>query len=222
MFSHFPLPGWYSSGSFYVVQCLADTLLVIATLLVYVYILNIYEDIRPGTYWTLTSIIIVAAIGYQGLGHLLCLLSKRSLPNMVIMCVAVFLVHMIHSSFFVPEHKLHYVFQITAKLSWFKYVIDLTLLQLFGFGRCGHRQVNVVLYRSHLMDEDFYSLFIQMTLLTIAMRVVALIVYLKMMNPVENRREREHRIGQVEHKIVQAIIPGMSSHHQFRIKTVQF
>jgi len=71
--------------------------------------------------------------------------------------IAAYLVLILLSNYFIPLKNLHYVHQLISMLSIPKYAFEAIALLEYGFGRCGPREIQVVLAWMDLQDEDYFT-----------------------------------------------------------------
>ena len=86
--------------------------------------------------------------------------------------------------------RMHYVYQILAHFSIPHFAFEAALLIIYGNGRCGEREVQVLLHAMSLTDEYLYSCFAMLTVNLVLYRVVAIWLMVKRVNPPEDRRMR--------------------------------
>ena len=160
----------------------------------YVYICNIYESVLPGTFWKLVLLLTLSGIGFQGMAHVFSLLSNGNITILTIISISVFILFCQISNFFLPLAQLHYIYQFIANFSISRFVFEAALLLQYGFGRCGPKQIQPILYTMSIDDGHFYYC-IQMLLVNLVLyRGLAIYLLMVKSNPVQNRRQRVARL----------------------------
>ena len=176
-------------------KSLFELIPLIPVILVYVYIVNWYEEIRPGIYWQFVQLFLLGTLAFQSMAHMFALLSRGSTSILLFITVTTFMSFILLSNFLLAHARLHYIYQFVSNFAVSRFMFEAALLLVYGFGRCREgREVNLLLYDNLLRDEDFTHC-IRMLLLNIVLyKAVAMYLLIRSANPVENRRKRVARI----------------------------
>lgn len=70
------------------------------------------------------------------------------------------------------------------------------MLLQYGFGRCANNEPNIVLHTLNIDDADYFRNIGILLLLILFFRALALFLFIRRLNPIENRRKRVARIAQ--------------------------
>src|SRR5699024_4482102 len=96
---------------------------------------------------------------------------------------------------FLVYGRMHYAYQLLAHLSIPHFSYEAALLLVYGFGRCGHRQIHSLLYVMELTDEYLPECLGMLIMVLVFFRIVAIWLLIRAVNPLENRRTRLTRIS---------------------------
>ncbi|KPM08599.1 ABC transporter sub-family G-like protein 16 [Sarcoptes scabiei] len=216
--------GWYSTGVFYLTKFVYEITLFNIIITLYLWIIDIYEPIHPGIYWWMFLLLNLGVQAIQGLSHFVSLLSNGNSFVYIAMANFFYSLMIMTANFFSKISSLHYMLQAISNLSICRFMIEGVMVLQYGFGRCGPKQLQVVLYNLDITGDHYFYHCLKMLIFQIfVFRILALIVLAIKSNPLENRRRRVKRIIDYHQQIKpsNAIVPGLSSHLEFRIKKVQ-
>jgi len=144
------------------------------------------------------GLLILGAIAFQGLSHIFALVANGNLNILIIISVTTFLISTVLSNFLLTYSRLHYVFQFMSNFAISRFIFEAIMLSIYGFGRCGPDEIQQLLYIMNLTDGDIFHC-IQMLLFNILFyRIIALVLLIRRVNPVENRRKRAEKL--TEHR----------------------
>ena len=187
--------GWYSSGSFYLMKALLETVWVAPMILIYVVIINIYNEVRPGIYWHFVQIFLLSSFGIQGVSHIFSILANGKILPSMIMTLATYLISCLLGNFFVKLERLHYFYKFLSQISIAKFTFQAGVLLEYGFGRCQRNEIQTLLY-SLGINDDYYHYSIWMLVFNLMLfRIIAIVLLICKANPQENRRHRVKRIA---------------------------
>ena len=71
------------------VKCITETIPLIGVNLVYIYICNYYEVVRPGIFWDFFMVLTLASVGFQGVAHIFALLTRGNIPVLAVLSITV-------------------------------------------------------------------------------------------------------------------------------------
>lgn len=189
-----PPLGWYTTGVYYIIRSLGDLLPMIPIVLLYVYIGNIYEPIRPGIFWHFFAILLLSLAVSQSVSHIMIVLSRQNVNVIIIILIGSFNVFLLWSNFFVKMARAHYVYQFISNFAFARFTLESIILLQYGFGRCAKKEIQPVLYLMDLEDEDYTTGILMLIFNLIVYRYIAFALLLRKMNPIENRQLRGKRL----------------------------
>ena len=217
-------------------KCIFEIVPIIPVMMIYVYIINIYESVRPGIYWWMFALFLMAMLSIQSVSNLVALLvtnvggGQRAGSQMIMLIVCsityIFLMNSL-SNFYNPLDTVHYFYQIIAYFNTSRWLHEALILLQYGFGRCGKKEIQAILYIMHIYhDEYFYKCVTMLFANMLLYRTLALLVLLAKSNPMKNRRKRAEQILQyhqkyLEHTPINTIIPGLTTDLHFSIKQIK-
>ena len=192
--------GWYSTGVFYLMKRLHELPLLLPLVMIHVHICNYYDHIRPGIYWNFILVRLLASFATQPLSHICAIISAYNKNNntitLTMTTITVMVISTLLSNLFIHIDKLSNVHQFVANFSVLRFNFEaLTLLQ-YGFGRCGQREIQPILYMMAINDGDYYRALIMLTFLALMYHILAIILLIRSVNPIEDRRKRIVEPGQ--------------------------
>ena len=187
--------GWYSSGAFYTMKFILETLFLPFLIMMYVYFFNIYEDSVPGLYWKFVQIIFLGSVAIQGLAHIYSFISRGNIIIFTVVSVSSFFCFILMSNFFIKLEDLHYVYRFISNFAIQRFVMEPILLLQYGFGRCNSKEIQPILYQMALKDEDYSNRIFMLFVNIIVYRLIALAFLLHSSNSIQNRRKRVSRVS---------------------------
>ncbi len=186
--------GWISCGSFYLTKSIFELLPLLPTILLYVYLGNIYEAVLPGIYWNIVLLFIITAVTFQSQGQIFAILSRGNISMILILSVSVFLFSVLLSNFLLLASRLSAFYLWLSNFAITRFIFEGFMLLQYGFGRCGANEIQVILYVMKLTDDDYYHCILMLLFNLVLYRCIAFYLFYSKFNPVENRRERLARI----------------------------
>ena len=126
-------------------------------IIVYVYVFNIYEDIRPGIFWNFLWISLVCAIYIQSLGHMLVWVSNQSFMMLIIYCSVFLTTGFLFNNFLINVRRLNYVYQFLSNFSLSRHSLEAFVLLVYGFDRCENGESQLMLKYMNLQDSNFLT-----------------------------------------------------------------
>ncbi|XP_046913707.2 uncharacterized protein LOC124494563 [Dermatophagoides farinae] len=222
--------GWYSTGVFYTMKLFTEIIPLIPAIIILAYINDIFEPIRPGMYWWMLFYLIINALVAQALGHLIAILTLGNFIALIIAMPAVQVISLLLSNIATPVRRLHYIFQFLSYFAPTRFGLEAILLLQYGFERCGKKEVQKILLKLKMEDNEhefhetyFLSTIIMLIFNMLFYRIIAILVLLIKTNRYENRRRRAMKIQDAYEKLKPSnvIIPGLQCHHELIIKQIQ-
>ncbi|KAH7637519.1 abc transporter-like protein 17 [Dermatophagoides farinae] len=215
--------GWYSSGTFYVAKAISDWMLMIPSIIIYPFIVDIYSSVRPYVPYYMIIITILPVIAFQGASYILSILFGRNPLNLYISLPILSLLSVFCAMS--PHALSHLAFKLLATFNLFRYQNEAILLLIFGFGRCNDREIQIILYEFGYRHDDYFYYCILMTAVNALLyQTMAITLFCIRHNPFENRRKRIARIEYLNQRKLpsKVIFPGLGcSNDCFTIKTIQ-
>ncbi|KAH7636495.1 abc transporter sub-family g-like protein 3 [Dermatophagoides farinae] len=225
--------GWYSTMSFYLVKSGYEILALIPIILVYNYIVDVFEPVRPGMYWWMVILTFLGALVIQGQSHLFALLIGSNFIVLIVVTFSNFFTWFVLSNTFNPIEEMHYGYQFVAQFSVLRFINEALFQLQYGFDRCNTGEISIVLYKMMLSRDEqgqyFYHCLRMLLFQIVFYRSIALGVLIFKCNPQQNRRTRGHRIREsfrqrqsLRSNQLDTFMPGMSACEQeFNIRTYQ-
>ncbi|OTF69737.1 hypothetical protein BLA29_004511 [Euroglyphus maynei] len=222
--------GWYSTGSFYLMKIFTELIPIIPVIFIYCYIVNIYEPILPGIYYWIVFYLIIGTLAAQAIGHLIAIITLGEFIALIISIPAIQTMALLVSNMVTPVKRLHYTYQFLANFLPTRFGVEALSLLQYGFNRCRRKQVQKLLYRLRMENDEHkhHSAFLMNTIIMLVFivifyRIIALLLLLIKTNRYENRRKRAQNII-IYHKNLKrsnVIIPGLQCHNELIIKKIQ-
>lgn len=213
--------GWYSSGSFYLMKSISESLPLIPIVMCHVYICNIYEDVKPGIYWQLVAMITLGGLAFQAIAHVFSLISNGNMPILTTVSVGMFLLFQMLNNFFISIARLHYVYRFIASFSISRFVFESAILLQYGFKRCRHKEIQQFLYLMKLEDVDLFHCIRMLVVNLIIYHLISIWMLVNKSNSMDNRRQRCERLETYQEKIIPSNSIGLNSNHTYRVEHFQ-
>ena len=182
--------GWYSTGVFYMMQSIMEIVPIIAVIIIYVYIGDLYEPIRPGIYLSFVYLFILATVAFQGMAHIFALSSNSNINILIIVSFTIFLIFSMLSNFMLTYNRLHYVYQFLSNFAISRFHYEAIILLLYGFNRCAPKEIQIILYSMSLVDDDYYNCVWMLLFNIVFYRTVAIVLLIRQANPFQDQRSR--------------------------------
>nr|XP_027202656.1 ABC transporter G family member 2-like [Dermatophagoides pteronyssinus] len=216
--------GWYSTGVFYMTRMIIEWIPLLITAVGFVYTINIYEQIRPGIYYWLLFLFILAMIPMQSFGYLLVILSCNNFAIIVVIMTVISVIWYLLSDGNAPIYNLHYAYQMISNFVPTKFMNRSFLALVYGFDRCRSKEIQPTLYYYRINDDDFYQAIPMLIMNGLLFHTLSLLILIMKANPFKSRRNRAKKI--LDHhqtlKPSNVIIPGLGCHHEFTIKKFEY
>lgn len=196
-------------------------LIALPVIVLYPIVIDIFYPIRTHVWYYMIIILILPMISFQGASYTFSILFGRNPLNVFISLPAILLLSII--CIITPTALSHYAFKLITTFNLFRYQTEAIMFLAFGFGRCGHREIQVILYRVGLIhDEHFYYCILMTAINAILYQTIALSLFFIRHNPFENRRKRIERIEYLNQRQLpsKVMIPGLSCPNDFIIRTI--
>lgn len=203
---------------------------LIPVIFIYGYIINIYEPIIPGVYYSIIFCLVLGSLASQALGHLIAIITLGDFVALVVSIPAIQTISLLVSNMTTPIKRLHYAFQFLSNFSPTRFGIEAISLLQYGFNRCRRKQVQKLLYRLRMENDEhkhhpsfLMNTVIMLIFIIIFYRIVALLILLTKTNRYENRRKRAQKIANHHRsfKKLNVFIPGLQCHNELIIKQIQ-
>ena len=195
--------------------------IVSPVIIFYPIVCDIYQPVRSHIWYYMIFIIIMPMIAVQGASYIISIVFGRNPVNLYISIPALMLLSIV--CVMMPHALSHFAFKLITTFNLFRYQIHAMLFLVYGFGRCGNREIQVVLYRLGLIhDEHFYYCIMMTAVNAILFQSIALLLFLIYNNPFQNRRKRTERIEFRNQRQLpsEVIIPGLTCSNDFIVKTI--
>lgn len=167
------------------------------------YLGNLYESIRPGIYWNIVFLFILATVAFQSMGQMFTLLSRGNISLLIITSVSVFLFFVLLSNFLLLNYRLPVFYQWLSNFAISRFIFEALILLQYGFGRCAEKEIQVTLYTMKIADDDFYHCILMLVFNMIIYRLVAFYLLYCKVNLGENRSKRLERIDKCNSSVFQ-------------------
>ncbi len=138
----------------------------------------------------------------------------------VLFSVGIYVLFLIFCNFLIPVKEFHYSLQWFSNLSTAKLSFTGLIILFYGFDRCSGNEFSSIMYLFDLEDNHFYNNVRLLIIQFILLRSFALIILLIKSNPFSGRKKAQelHELAVNSLKPPKALIPGLSSHFEFKIK----
>ncbi|KAH9493660.1 ABC protein, sub ABCG [Dermatophagoides farinae] len=212
--------GWYSSGTFYLTRMVIEWIPLLITTIGFVYTINIYEIVRPGIFYWYTLLFILAVIPMQSIGYLLVIVAANSFAVIIVTMSVISIIWFLLSDGNAPIDDLHYSYQILSNFVPLRFLNRGTLILQYGFDRCRSKEIQAILYRYHIVDDDLNHSILMLIMNVLLFQTLALLALIVKVNPFQSRRNRAEKILNHHQTLrpLNVIIPGLGCHHEFTIK----
>lgn len=158
LFSELPLffnehrNGWFSTGSFLVMKTITDILPLVVPIAGFVYIIDIYH--RSGFYWHLLLNLLLSVLVSQASFHVFLIIFDEILGCI---CIEVlYLVNVLLSNVALPVAEVP-VLDFLSQGTLLRHSFEAIMLRLYGFGRCGEREIQPLLIYMKLNEADYWN-----------------------------------------------------------------
>ncbi|OTF73500.1 hypothetical protein BLA29_005304, partial [Euroglyphus maynei] len=210
--------GWYSTGAFYFMKIWVELLPQIPIFLIYAYLIDIYEPVRSGIYFSIAFYIILGATAVQSVGHLLSIVTLGEFVALVISIPGIEAIFLMVSNLGTPVKRLHYILQFISNFAPTRFGIEAMFLLQYGFDRCRPKEVQKILFKLKMENDEhehhtsflLYT-FIMLIFNLLFYRLISLLLLVIKSNHYDHRRKRAQKIANF-HKNLQpsnVIIPGL-------------
>lgn len=213
------LLGWYSTGIVYLVRWSSHVIIILPIVFLHYYITDIYDPIRPGMFYSLMFVCILAAIASQGLGYICGILFGFNLTYLCISLPSLFLISIM--VILSPYSKSLTIYQPFIRFNPIRYLTEASVMLQYGFGRCGPREIQVILYKLGIKHDEYYYECILRIIINIIIYHSIAFALLYYQRKDFNLRRRTEKIQQSIHNRKQSLnimIPGLTCDHQYTIK----
>ncbi|XP_046920577.2 uncharacterized protein LOC124500536 [Dermatophagoides farinae] len=211
--------GWYSTGIVYLVRWSSHVIIILPIVFLHYYITDIYDPIRPGMFYSLMFVCILAAIASQGLGYICGILFGFNLTYLCISLPSLFLISIM--VILSPYSKSLTIYQPFIRFNPIRYLTEASVMLQYGFGRCGPREIQVILYKLGIKHDEYYYECILRIIINIIIYHSIAFALLYYQRKDFNLRRRTEKIQQSIHNRKQSLnimIPGLTCDHQYTIK----
>ena len=191
-------------------------------IVLYPIVTDIYYPVRSDVWYYMIILTILPMIAVQGASYIISIVFGRNPLNLYISIPCVMLISII--SILTPHSLSHFAFKLITTFNLFRYQSEAMLFLVYGFGRCGHREIQVVLYRIGLIhDERYYYVIIMTAVNAILFQSIAILLFCLYNNPFQDRRKRVKRIEYLNQRQLpsKVIIPGLTCSNDFVIRKIQ-
>ena len=161
---------------------ITETLPMAAIILGYVYIGNIYAIVVPSIYWHLALILLFGVSAFQALCGIILLFWNLHLPLSISTAAGIYQLMIFSSNLFIRVTNMGAIHQVFATLSLLRYIFESIFLLQYGFGRCGPKEIQVVLAWMGVEDGDYSVGVLRLVGLVMAFRVGYLWMLIKRVN----------------------------------------
>ncbi len=188
------------------------------SILCYIYIVDIYEG--NTIFFGYLFFIALCNLCIQSLGHIIGIVFSQSTKLSVLFSVGIYLLFTLFCNFLIPLKELHYSLQWLSNLSTVELSFTGLIVLFYGFDRCSDREISSIMYLFKLEDNDFYINIRLLIIQFILLRSFALIILLIKSNPFSGHKKAEklHELAVNSLKPSRALIPGLNSHLELKIK----
>lgn len=170
----------YSTGAFYLVKSIVDIVPLLPPLAIFVYIVNIYVD-RPRLYGHLFLILLLSILIAQATFYVFLLLCRCKVIIACIVLDVFYLVNVLLCNVFIPL-KGRPLMQLLSNLTLFRHTLEGLILRVYGFARCGEREVQPILEFMELTDADYPVILFKLLINLIFWKGLALYLLVKKVN----------------------------------------
>ncbi|XP_075680900.1 uncharacterized protein LOC113790209 [Dermatophagoides pteronyssinus] len=222
--------GWYSTGAFYFMKIWVELLPQIPIFLIYTLLIDIYEPVRPGIYFSIAFYVILGATAVQSVGHLLSIVTMGEFVALVISIPGIEAIFLMVSNLGTPVKRLHYILQFISNFAPTRFGIEAMFLLQYGFDRCGLKEVQKILFKLKMENDEHehHASFLLQTLIMLIFnlifyRLVSLLLLIIRFNHFNNRRKRAQRISDFHKNLKPSnvIIPGLQCDTELIIKRIE-
>ncbi|KAF7491659.1 ABC transporter G family member 40 [Sarcoptes scabiei] len=224
--------GWYSTMSFYLMKSGCEIFSLIPMILLYCYIVDVFESIHFGFYWWLFLLTLLGTLVIQGQSHFFAMVIGPNFLVLIVVTFANFFTWFVLSNCFNPINEMHYGYQFLSQFSVLRFINEALFELQYGFDRCDSNEISAVLYKMMLPRDSegqyFYHCLRMLIFQIFFYRILALGTLLFKSNPRQNRRSRGIRIRnnfieqQQQSNQYETVLPGLSTcQHQFCIKRIE-
>ena len=211
--------GWYSTGVIYLVRWSTHAVIILPIIIIHHYITDIFDSERPGLFYPLLFVYLLTSIAAQGLGYICGILFSSNLTYLCISLPSLFLISIM--VILSPYSKSLTIYQPFIRFNPIRYLTEASVMLQYGFGRCGPREIQVILYKLGIKHDEYYYECILRIIINIIIYHSIAFALLYYQRKDFNLRRRTEKIQQSIHNRKQSLnimIPGLTCDHQYTIK----
>ncbi|KPM03255.1 ABC transporter sub-family G-like protein 5 [Sarcoptes scabiei] len=189
--------GWYSCGAFYLMKFFYETLPMIPILIGFVYIVDFYSQTTPNNfYWWHVLLMILLTIGYQGISHLIVLISNRIFILMMILTASHIFFFLMLTGLFSEIDQMNFIFRFLSNFSMLRFVIQAGLYLIYGDQRCRPDEIQTILYQFRIpnVPQHLHECIMMLVALAFFFHFLALMALILKTSPIINRLKREEKV----------------------------
>ncbi|CAG2109311.1 unnamed protein product [Medioppia subpectinata] len=192
---------WYSTSSYFWAKSMVE--IPVSVLIAYVYSFIIYygtgQPDQTFRYIYFTLITTCGMIISNSTGYLLGIIFARNYQVATTSGVALFLVLVLLSGFFVPLTIQHVIVRGASYVSFTKIIFESILITLYGFDRCSESQMPILLHQLKLSDTQMKENMYWIIGHLIFWRLLALVVLIMRANEFKlSFLRRKQRLDSIE------------------------
>jgi hypothetical protein len=184
----------------------------------YVFIIDIYEG--NTIFFAYLLFLSIGILSIQSVGHIIGILFSENVRIAIICSVGYGLFIFFLSNFLIPIQELHYTLQWLSNLSMTKLIFECMVILFYGFDRCTDRELSSIMYLLELEDYTFYTNARLLIFQFIFLRSLTLLTLSIKVNPFTSQKkvDKQHQIAYKKLISSNALIPGLSSPFELKIK----
>ncbi|OTF74325.1 hypothetical protein BLA29_010507, partial [Euroglyphus maynei] len=209
---------WYSTGVVYLVRWFTHAIIILPIILLHHYVTDIYDPIRPGMFYSLMYVCILTAIAAQGLGYICAILFRSNFTYLCLSLPSLFLISIM--VILTPYAQSLTVFHPFIKFNPIRYLNEAAIILQYGFGRCGPREIQIILLKLGIKHDDYYYECILRTIINLIVyhSIAFTLLYFQHKNFKLRERTNNLKSNQNPRQSLNIMIPGLTCDHQFTIK----
>ena len=128
------------------------------------------------TYIGYSYLLTMAVLCAQSYGHISGILFTGKQNIAILFALILYVFSFVLSNSLVPLKELHYVMQWLSDMSCTKHCFESMIILIYGFDRCPHNHMSLVLFRFGIESTDFLFNCIYLLFDLIILKIITLII----------------------------------------------
>src|SRR5882724_3426885 len=134
-------------------KTITDIIPAILSMIIFCYIINLYSNML--ILLSFEIIIILVVLCTQSIGTLSAITFPNDTKLSMLFALFIFITFSVLGNNIIPIKGFHYSFKLLSEISFVRLSFESIMIVIYGFGRCGDREISTVLYGMDIEDDMF-------------------------------------------------------------------